>query len=146
AVVEQRAGVAVAAVDLDRRAAELDHAKAGREVVEADPRDVAVAEPAVVATTPALDPAGVEHGAGVLPAGAERDDRRADRDRASPGRGVVEALRGVDVAVAELAAARRAPAADRAVVEQRAGVGRARDDLRDRAADLDRAVFGDELR
>src|SRR5690606_40948183 len=36
AVVEQRAGVAVAAVDLDRRAAELDHAKAGREVVEAE--------------------------------------------------------------------------------------------------------------
>ena len=137
AVVEQRAGMAVAGRDRDRAApgAEVHGAGCGWTLGVADALEVAVPQASVGAGAPAAHGAVVEHGAGVQPAGRDRDGGAAGAEvhRADQvGRLVVADV--ADAAVAELAVGAVSPAAHAAVVEHRARVRAAGRDRRCRAA------------
>ncbi len=128
AVIEDRAGVEVGGADRHGRAAraKVHRADRARRLVVADRGGVAVAELAVLAVTPAAQGAVVENRAGVVAPGRDRHRgaTSAEVDRADRGRSLVIADRG-GVAVAETAAVPPAPAAHRAVGEDRAAVGAA---------------------
>ena len=126
-IVEQRARVKAAGGDGLRGAseAEVDRRDRAGQLVVADGDGVAQAEPAVEGEAPAAQHAVDEQCAGVSVARADRlrgernASRRAEEDRSRRGGRLVVADRG-RVAVAEPAVRTVAPAADRAVVEQRA--------------------------
>ena len=134
--VEDDAGMAHAGGDRGGGATEteVDDSDRGGRLAVADVHGVAVAEAPLESGSPALDLARVEDGARMRvlgwaggPAGGDRHcGASAEVDRAGGGRrlaGVVAI--GGGVAVAELTGVVQPPAADRAVGQDRAGVGAA---------------------